>query len=138
MTIDCRKIQSITREKTAYVVPNAILICTDDEKVNNIINSKIILNYSDYKNYQDTMALSALSATTFLFPTEEFYLLLNTNNTVCTINICWDALGMGSKPASNNCSSTLNIYNKLIVETSFISGCYVVDNRTKRLRQQKS
>lgn len=32
MTIDCRKIQSITREKTAYVVPNAILICTDNEK----------------------------------------------------------------------------------------------------------
>ncbi|XP_068693641.1 GRAM domain-containing protein 2B-like isoform X3 [Montipora foliosa] len=32
VTIDCRKIQSITREKTAYVVPNAILICTDDEK----------------------------------------------------------------------------------------------------------
>ncbi|XP_074629116.1 uncharacterized protein LOC141886719 isoform X4 [Acropora palmata] len=32
VTIDCRKIQSITREKTAYVVPNAILICTDSEK----------------------------------------------------------------------------------------------------------
>ncbi|XP_020621323.1 GRAM domain-containing protein 3-like isoform X1 [Orbicella faveolata] len=33
VTIDCTKIQSITREKTAYVVPNAILICTDEEKV---------------------------------------------------------------------------------------------------------
>ncbi|XP_073242049.1 uncharacterized protein [Porites lutea] len=32
VTIDCKKIQSITREKTAYVVPNAILICTDEEK----------------------------------------------------------------------------------------------------------
>ncbi|KAJ7384563.1 Protein Aster-B [Desmophyllum pertusum] len=32
VTIDCTKIQSITREKTAYVVPNAILICTDEEK----------------------------------------------------------------------------------------------------------
>ena len=34
VTIDCKKIQSITREKTAYVVPNAILICTEEEKVN--------------------------------------------------------------------------------------------------------
>ncbi|XP_031571488.1 protein Aster-B-like isoform X2 [Actinia tenebrosa] len=32
VTIDCRKIRSITREKTAYVVPNAILITTTDEK----------------------------------------------------------------------------------------------------------
>lgn len=32
VTIDCTKIQSITREKTAYVVPNAILVCTDEEK----------------------------------------------------------------------------------------------------------
>ena len=36
MTIDCTKIQSITREKTAYVVPNAILICTDEEKVSSL------------------------------------------------------------------------------------------------------
>ncbi|KXJ25970.1 GRAM domain-containing protein 2A isoform X2 [Exaiptasia diaphana] len=32
VTIDCSKIQSITREKTAYVVPNAILISTFDDK----------------------------------------------------------------------------------------------------------
>ncbi|PFX31765.1 GRAM domain-containing protein 1B [Stylophora pistillata] len=32
VTIDCTKIQSITKEKTAYVVPNAILVCTDEEK----------------------------------------------------------------------------------------------------------
>ena len=82
MTIDCTKIQSITREKTAYVVPNAILICTGDEKVNNIINSKIILYYAGYKNYQDTVALLALLATTFLFPVEGLYLPLNTNNIV--------------------------------------------------------
>lgn len=35
VTIDCTKVVSITREKTAYVVPNAILICTEDEKVMN-------------------------------------------------------------------------------------------------------
>ncbi|XP_032217994.1 uncharacterized membrane protein C20F10.07 isoform X2 [Nematostella vectensis] len=32
VTIDCRKVLSITREKTAYVVPNAILITTEDDK----------------------------------------------------------------------------------------------------------
>ena len=42
MTIDCQKIQSITREKTAYVVPNAILICTNEDKV-------LIFYYTCYK-----------------------------------------------------------------------------------------
>ncbi|KAK3733248.1 hypothetical protein QZH41_011093 [Actinostola sp. cb2023] len=32
VTINCSKIQSITREKTAYVVPNAILISTYNDK----------------------------------------------------------------------------------------------------------
>lgn len=40
VTIDCRKIRSITREKTAYVVPNAILITTNDEKVKYILGWK--------------------------------------------------------------------------------------------------
>jgi len=57
VTIDCTKIQSITREKTAYVVPNAILICTDEEKVS-ITKYYVTVFWSKWKSVNFWMKIS--------------------------------------------------------------------------------